>query len=522
MLLDNPPPVIGFDFETISLEERVPIGLSIATSPTDAFYFPLYPERSSYLPWHILQNPKIKKVAHNIIFDLEIAGIEGVDLGPMDDSNIACTNVMAHLLNKPDTKLTNLAWEVGAEVSPASEYLTGKKTMLDLPEEEVADKCCRDSEIALALYLDWKDKIDPDYFSVEMQIIPILLRMSNRGVAIDEEVRKRLEIRFSKDVEYYRGLCEAEGFNPGSAQQVAYILAKRGNWLPINKSKRSLSTEESVLEKLDDPLAGLVLSYRDVSYFLSHYIIPLAGKDRAYTHFHLDAITGRVSSTKRNMQNIPQGEPRNMYLPDTGVFTDIDYSQVELRILAYLSQDPVMLDIFADPDGDIHQATADFLHIPRRGHVSSKNVNFAMIYGATEMTLSETAKIRDIGICRQLMNMWFTKFRRAGDFIRDTQQLGLKTGYIETIFGRKIKLPSVLEENEDGIKRRAINYPIQGSAAEILKRAMLKCKNLDMVLQVHDELLFDGNVVKELNSLGLENIAPLHTPTSVKVLKCWE
>jgi DNA polymerase-1 len=362
--------------------------------------------------------------------------------------------------------------------------------------------------------------MDMEYLNIEMELIPILLEMSYRGLLIDQEARRELELRLEKEVKYYQDLCEGEGFNPGSPQQVAYILAKRGAYsvlprIPFTKGYRSISTEEKVLNKMDDPMAAIVLNYRTKSKLLNTYIKPWGMDERAYCRYHLDAITGRPSSTNRNMQNIPAGEPRGVFIPDDGVWTDIDFSQVELRTLAYLAGDREMQYIF-ESGGDIHQYTADFLGIERK---LAKNTNFAIIYGATDETLAETAGIRNIARARELKERWFRLYVEAGDWAQERQLKALEYPYARTVFGRNIRLPTLEEEDSGGIMRKAVNYPIQGSASEVLKRALIMCKELPMALTVHDEILFDGKV--ELPN-GLEHIAPFYTPISVKYLQRWE
>lgn len=525
-LVNSNPKLIAVDTETISLKERIAIGVGIAFTPQDSLYFPLFPDPSPVVPWHLLQDPSITKVFHNALFDL--ACMREYEI---DTINIKDTSVMAHLLCLPDARLATLAQLVDMEVHTVQEFLGHGQIMLDLDKPTVARKCCQDCLATLALYHHFLPDIDVSYFNMEMELIPILITMSEQGLLIDQEARGKLERKLEPEVDYYIGLCDGEGFNPGSPQQVAYILAKRGAYsvfakIPFTRKHKSIRTDKEILSKMDDPMAAIVLNYRDKSYLLSHYIRPWAKEDRAYTKFHLNAITGRISSTDRNLQNIPKGESRGIFLPDNGVWTDIDFSQLELRTLAYLSGDKEMQYIFSlprfNPDGspnkeaDIHQHTADFLGIERR---PAKSVDFAMVYGATDDTIAETAGIRSIGRVRELKERWFQLYREAGGWIQSVQLDALNYPFAKTLFGRRIRLPTIEEEDSGSIMRKAIDYPNQGSAAEILKRALIISKGLPMSLQVHDEILFDGKV--ELPD-GLEHIAPFHTPISIKYLQRWE
>jgi len=531
-LVDSPPHIIGCDVETISLKERIAIGISIAPTPKICFYFPLFPKESPITPWNLLKDPKVKKVFHNAIFDLSVLDEFDIDL-----ENIADTNVMSRLLCHKFNGLSDLGWIHKMEVHEVKELLNEYKTkiMLDLPPEVTAKKCMQDSMATLRLFWEFLPKTNLEYYNVEIQTIPIMIRMAAKGILIDHRVRQQLEVELEGDVDTYREACEeSEAFNPGSPQQVSWILAKRGaydvfNKLPYTRNKyggRSgkLSTAKDILNKMDDPLALLVLNYRRVKYVLSHYVIPWAEEERAFTRYHLDAITGRPSSTDPNMQNIPgiksptRLNARAMMLPDSGAWTDMDFSQLELRILAYISQDREMLHIY-DTDGDIHQVTAEFLGIARS---ISKNVNFGMVYGGSDETLSEIAGIRSKVRAAQLRDMWFSLFPQARDYIQ-TMNEEVKRGRtrVSTIFGREMRLPSEDEDNLLGRQRKAIDYPCQGSAADILKRALIYCKDMDIRLQVHDELLFNGMILPNEFS-GLEHIAPFRTPIEIKYLERWE
>jgi len=510
--------------ETISLKERIAIGVGISIKPMTSFYFVLFPEPSPATPWHLLKDPSITKVFHNCLFDLSALREYEVDT-----TNVKDTNVMARLLCHKFNKLIDLTLIHQMEVHEASDLIPKGGTTLDVDQAVMAKKCMQDSGATLKLYYGLWEDTDHNYLDIEMQTIPIMIEMSNRGLLIDQERRQQVEDELAEQAEYYKTICEEVGFNPGSPQQVAYTLASRKAYscftkLPFTRGygKRSLSTAEEVLEKMDDPLASVVLQYRKHSKLLSTYIKPWAKEERATTHFHLDAITGRPSSTDRNMQNIPGKKSnitncRNIILPDFGIFTDMDWSQLELRILAYISQDKEMLHIF-ETGGDIHQTTAEFLNIDRK---IAKNVNFALIYGATDETLMETAHIRSLDRAKQLKHNMFQLYTGVGDWIDTVQHNATNTYRARTLFGRNLRLPTLDEERLDGIQRKAVNYPIQGSAAEILKRGLIMVKDLPLCLQIHYEILVDG-FVPDYRFKSLEDIAPFHTPVEIKYLERWE
>lgn len=524
-LLDNPPRLLAVDIETRSLKDRSVVGIGFGLSPTEAIYVPVHsPAFTSAVL--VLCDPGITKVYHNAMFDIPILfGIYNI----IDTENVLDTMLMCNMEGLPQ-QLGEIALAFGMEIKKIKDILPARTTMDELPDDVVADKCCDDVMATMLVYEKLWPHVNHAYFRREMALIPVLMAMSLRGIRIDQERRQLLEDKLSLEVDFYRSLAEAEGFNPASTQQVAYILMQRGNHIPVQRNRKgySASTDEEVLKKLDDPMAALVLNYRKTSKLLSTYVLPYKGQERGYTRFHLNAATGRISSTERNMQNIPPGPGsmdnpgvRTMFLPDSGCFTDLDFSQQELRALAYISQDPVMLDIF-ERGLDIHQQVADFMGIPRR---VCKNVNFAAIYGASDETIMETAGITSIGKAHEVGIMWRTMFKEAARWIIQVQEQGICDGYVMTLQGRKLWLPGEFVEGESDRRRKAVNYPIQGSAAEITKDALLAVARAghELVLQVHDELVIDGNIAeKELRGLGLEELAPFKCPISVAYYSRWQ
>jgi len=528
--IDSNPKVVGVDVETISLKERIAIGVGIAVEPYKVFYFPLFPTESPTVPWKLLKDPTVLNIYHNGIFDLECLFEYGVATNIMD------TNVMSRLLCNKLNGLAELSWAHRMEVHEIKEILAeyNAKIMLDVPQEVVARKCMQDAGATLKLYHVFMPQTNLPYFLEEMKTIPIMDQMSRRGLLLDHTVRMALEQELEEDVATYLTLCEeAEAFNPASPQQVSWTLADRGAYsvfsrLPFTRNKYgrstgNLSSAKEVLERMDDPLAQLILRFREKSKLLSTYIKPWADEERAYTHYHLDAITGRPSSTDRNMQNLPGVKThasincRGMIIPDSGTWTDFDFSQLELRILAYLSQDREMLHLY-ETGGDIHQIVADYLGIIRK---TAKNVSFAMIYGGTDQTIMETAGIRSIQKAGQMKEMWFNLFPQAGDWILSEQRRSHSVSRVKTIYGREMRLPTEDEESLEAKERKAVNYQIQGSAADILKRALVYCKDMDLALQVHDELLIDGIALpNELEPI--EHMAPFHTPMEIKYLERWQ
>lgn len=545
----NRPSAVALDVETISLDERHPLGIGIAFSPQESFYFDLYPEppmKGLEALKRFVADVRITKIAHNWVFDMGVFPLVPVVGDSLDRANIFDTNVAARLLGYRETSLPILASEYHCETIGMDEILksNGCQDNLQLIKKDkmlLADHCAKDVKATYTLYLEWKDKIYQrygEYFKTEMAVIPILQDMSMHGIAIDQQARQDLEDRYSSEVEFYRRHLQTYGINnPGSPMQVGYTLAKRGNFLKFTSpAKKQLRTREKDLEFLDDPLAAAVIAYRHKSKFLNTYLMPLKGEDRFYTEYYLDTDVGRLNSRNRNIQNIPgadkeTGDPgaRSMLMPDNGVFTTGDYSRCHLYFLAEMSQDRDMLSVLRNPDpkkADIHQHTADLMGIPRK---MAKTINFAIIYGATAQTLMEQMKTRDRRRCEDLLEGWFRAYKGAADWLLYAQQVGLKDGWaLPTLFGRRIRLPD--NEREDQIKGKASNYPILGSDGEVIKRAMILCRNrgigpkdpAPLTMTVHDSLTWDGDVLKKVPVEELEHIPGFRVPFEVKQTFRWE
>jgi len=543
---EHRPSTVTIDTETIDINERHPLGIGIGFSPDEAFYFELFGETPVAELEQLKQfitDVRIRKAAHNWMFDMGVFPLIPVIGKYLDRANIFDTNIAARLLGYQETKLSIIADEFNKRTIPMADIWKqyGCKNNLQLIEKNpkaLAEHCALDCMATYTLYLEFKDRIQKqfgEYFKVEMAVMPILLDISMHGIALDEKARQDLEDRYQMEVDAYRAKVQSYGVdNPGSAQQVGYILAKRGNFLKFTKSKRQLRTKTTDLEFLDDDMARAVIQYRKKSKFLSTYLVPLRGEDRFYTEYYLDTVVGRLLSRNRNIQNIPgedneTGDPgaRFMLMPDFGCFTSGDYAREHLYILGNASQDKNMLEVLYSRDkkkSDIHQHTANLMNVPRK---LAKVCNFAVIYGATAQTLMEQLKTKDKRKCEALLEGWFRAYPGAADWIKYAQRVGYRDGWsLPTLFGRRIKLP---EESRDGMERKAVNYPILGSDGEVIKRTIILCNNRRlgpprMVVTVHDSITWDGDVLKELQPLIplIENVPGFRVPFEVKQTFRWE
>ena len=541
--IENPPSIIALDVETISLKERAPIGFGVAVSADEGWYFPTYPEpcKEIELVLPLLRNPNVKKLYHNAPFDVRAFPL----IADIDSTNIADTNVMARLMGNQITKLSSLYWIHNRHTTPVAEiikayqYTGSTGTTLDVPEVEMAKHCMQDVMCTYSLY----EKLMPQiissglehYLDVEMQALPIIIDMSLRGLKVDQIARQKFEDELKSEVDFYLDYCKNQmpshlRFNPGSPQQVAFVLTERGNFLPFTKynknkksDKKSLCTDKDTLKALRDPVASVVLNFRKSKKLLSTYVLPMKDEDRAYTEYNLDAVVGRISSSNINLQNIPP-LMRVMYLPDNGVFTTGDYSQEHLRILCYLSGDKQMEDVYYHGafGGDLHEKTAHDIGVSRQ---TAKTINYAIPYGATAGTIDQKAEMHDIRKAQEFLDGWFRSFPHAAEWLRSAQEYGLGHGWsLPTLFGRSIKLPD--EGNYRSAKeaqaRKAVNYPILGSDGEVMKRGIIAANEARLTLSatVHDSLTLDG--MEDFPMDKMENITPFRLPFAVKRTLTWE
>jgi DNA polymerase I-like protein with 3'-5' exonuclease and polymerase domains len=547
--MDNPPNSVVLDIETIDLKERLPVGIGISPTPYECFYCELYPEQNTKFLEAIkpmLSRAQTVKVGSNLLFDLSVIPLIPIIGNTIDRYNIFDINIAARLKGFKFTALDFIApIELGKTHASMQEVWKkyGVKNNLELIAKAghrvLADKCAEDCMLEHELYFKWHEDIRQkfgQYFLIEMAVIPLLVDMSMKGIALDTEAVDGLIISYSKDVAQLYQKVQAYGIdNPNSPSQVGFILGKRGNFLKFTKSKKQYSTNNSELEFCTDSLAQTVLEYRHKNTFLTRYLLPIQHKDRFYTEYYMDTDVGRLNSRNINIQNIPAandklGDPgaRFIMMPDSGLWISGDYAQEHLYIIANRSKDPDMMKVYYDPsyegNRDIHQFVASELNIPRK---IAKTINYALAYGATPKTLSEQAKIKDLRQCSALLDKWFSRFRTAGNWIKAIQAEGMRTGWaVDTLFGRRIKLP---EENEDGMKRKAVNYPVLGSDGEVMKRALLLSARRGLrppvlAITVHDSISWDTKDEAKVMAIKeeIENIPGFRVPFEVKSTFRWE
>ena len=530
--------VISLDTETTSTNaiEAQLVGLSFAIEEKKAYYVPV-PEQADEAQnivnrfKAIYENPKTLKVGQNIKYDLEVLRNYGIDLqGPLFDT------MVAHYLLQPELRhnmdfmaevyLNYETVHIDALIGPKGK---AQKNMRELPPSEVYNYACEDADITLQLKNVLQPKlveagVERLFNEVEMPLISVLAEMECNGVRIDTAALKETSQVFTErmlqlEQEIYQAAGKA--FNVASPKQVGDILF--GEMKIIDKPKKTKTgqyvTSEEVLQTLRSkhPIVAHILDYRALKKLLGTYVDALPKLINPRTgHIHTSfnqavTATGRLSSSDPNLQNIPvRGEDgkeiRKCFIPEEGCeFFSADYSQIELRVMAHLSQDANMLDAFRE-GYDIHAATAakiynkPVLEVTRDERTKAKRANFGIIYGITVFGLADRLNI-ERAEAKQLIDGYFKMFPQVQQYMEQAKETARANGYVETFFHRRRYLPDINSGNATVraiAERNAINAPIQGSAADIIKVAMVRIfqrfqrENIrsKMILQVHDELNF--------------------------------
>lgn len=512
------------------------VGMSFAYAENQAFYVPVPTEREEaqkivnlFKP--VFENPKTLKVGQNIKYDMLVLSNYGVEIGgPMFDTMIA------HYILQPELRhgMDYLAEIYLKYETIKIEELIGakgknQKNMRDLPPSDVYKYACEDADVTLKLKHVLEKELEtsnakPLFEEIEMPLVPVLAYMERNGVRIDtdalKETSKHFTARMNQIEAEVHQLAGVE-FNIASPKQVGEVLFDRLKI--VDKAKKTKTgqyvTSEEVLESLrgKHEIVGKILEHRGLKKLLGTYIDALPQlinphTGRIHTSFNQTVTaTGRLSSSNPNLQNIPirnedGKEIRKAFIPDDGCeFFSADYSQIELRIMAHLSGDPHMIEAFQKGQ-DIHAATAakiykiDLSQVTREQRSKAKTANFGIIYGISVFGLAERLNV-DRKEAKELIDGYFQNYPHVKEYMDESIRSAREKGYIETIFKRRRYLPDINSHNavvRGYAERNAINAPIQGSAADIIKVAMIRIyrrfkeESLQskMILQVHDELNF--------------------------------
>ena len=530
--------IFSLDTETTSIEalDAKLVGLSFSTEDFRAWYVPVSRETEKakkileiFRP--VYENPKILKVGQNLKYDLTVLANYGIHLsGPLFDT------MLAHYLIQPELRhnmdylaeiyLNYKTIHIEELIGPKGR---GQKNMGDLEPKDIYKYACEDADVTLRLMKPLaeelrKNNLEEVFQNIEMPLMPVLARMERNGVVLDTDTLKEVENDFTLRLQTLeKGIYELAGheFTINSPRQVGEVLfgeLKLSEKVKKTKSGQ-YSTSEEVLRDLHSkhPIVQKILDYRGLKKLLSTYVEALPKLINPATgHIHTSfnqavTATGRLSSSNPNLQNIPvRGEDgreiRKAFIPEAGeIFFSADYSQIELRIMAHLSGDEHMIEAF-NAGHDVHAATAarifhkDIKDISKDERRKAKTANFGIIYGISAFGLAERMDVSRTE-AKELIDSYFEMYPKIKDYISKAVDTAREKGYIETEFGRRRYLPDINSRNavvRGYAERNAVNAPIQGTAADIIKIAMIRVQQrLDaegckarMMLQVHDELNF--------------------------------
>jgi DNA polymerase-1 len=563
----------ALDTETTSLNpiDAELVGISFSHREKEAFYLPLaHTDKKSNLGRTVaeeslkplLEDEKIRKVGHNLKYDLEVLRRYGIELKGMYFD----TMVASYLLNPSSRQhgLDNLALEhLDHRMIPITDLIgSGKKqkSFDGVPVKDACDYSCEDVDFTLRLKETFSPRLsqfalEKLFYQVELPLIEVLAEMEMAGVSVDTaylgELSKRMEKQLNDLTSQIYDLAGRK-FNINSPQQLSQVLFEDLKLPSVRKTAKrtGYSTDIGVLETLakEHPLPAVLLEYRQLSKLKSTYIdsLPKLVNERTkriHTSFNQTVTaTGRLSSSEPNLQNIPirtdvGRQIRRGFVPRNKdyLILSADYSQVELRILAHFSQDQTLMTSFKKGE-DIHNRTASEVFGVRIDRVTSeqravaKTTNFAIIYGVSAFGLSRQTNMtpQEAGM---FIDVYFKRYPRVKEYIDQTIELAREQGFVTTLLGRRRYIPEIDSTNRqkrEFAERTAINTPIQGSAADLIKVVMidihaeLRKRKSEMILQVHDELVFEVHKdeldeVREMVRDKMENTVDLEVPVKVDI-----
>ena len=556
---------LSLDTETTSTSpiDAELVGLSFAVKEFEAFYVPIPAKREEALRIvnifkEVYEDPQILKIGQNLKYDLEVLANYGIELkGKMWDTMIAHYLIQPELHHNMDYMaeiyLNYQTIHIDELIGPKGK---NQKSMRSLPPSQVYEYAAEDADITLRL----KNKLEPElkkfecenlFYNIEMPLMPVLAEMEMNGVCLDTESLKETSKVLTDRMNEIEGrIYELAGgqFNIASPKQVGEILFDKLKI--VEKAKKTKTgqyvTSEEVLQQLKNKheIVADILEHRGLKKLIGTYIDALPKLINPRTgHIHTSfnqtiTATGRLSSSDPNLQNIPiRGEDgkeiRKAFIPEPGcLFFSADYSQIELRVMAHLSKDEAMVEVFREGK-DLHAATAANIYkkpieeVTRDERTKSKRANFGIIYGITVFGLAERLDIpRDEA--KMLIDGYFQTFPQVHDYMEMSKEIARKQGYVTTLFGRRRYLPDINSHNatvRGFAERNAINAPIQGTAADIIKVAMIRIHQRfkaegirsKMILQVHDELNFsvypeEKEQVERIVLEEMQNAFPLAVP----------
>lgn len=580
-LIEENEKIIAFDCETTSLDtlNTQLVGFSLSSQAGKGIYVPLYTsnlfENLDFIPQdkaleqiaRLFNNPQVTVILHNGKFDYKVLRSSGIKI---NNNKVSCklvdTMIAEWLLNSDKTGKNSYSLEYLAETKLGlkgieyEDFVPKGQTFADLPVEKAYPYAAEDADFTFQLW----QKLEPQlknqnlyelFTSTEMRLMPLLAEMEIQGIHLDSQTlydyNKELTIGI-EDIQNKIYSTVGHAFNIASPKQLQEVLFTERGLKPTKKTKTGYSTDTSVLEELAlyDPVPKMILEYRELAKLQSTYVETLPSMCDKNERIHTDFIqtgtaTGRLSCREPNLQNIPVRNEagrkiRSAFTATPGtILISADYSQIELVVLAHLSQDKNMCNAFISGT-DVHKATAALIfgvpqeEVTPQMRRTAKTINFGVIYGMSAFRLAN-----DLGISRtqaaEFIENYFKTYSSVNDFINSTIQKTEETGFVQTIFGRKRHIANINSKNKlekSGAERMAVNTPVQGSAADIVKKAMLDVsKALEeentqakLILQVHDELLVEcpdnpQTIEKTISIIKekMENAVKLNVPLKVSI-----
>ena len=578
--------IVAVDTETNSLDaiSAELVGVSLSIGPNDACYIPLghggsdmFAEKPEQVDRDaaiaalkpLLENDAVLKIGQNIKYDLNVLARHGISVAPIDDTMVISFALDAgrgtdgigggHGMDELAERHLGHTCMSFKEVCG-----TGKKQIPfgEVPVEVATKYAAEDAEVTWRLWKHLKPRLALEggtkiYERVDRPLVPVVARMEREGIKVDRAALSRLSEEFANRTAAIEAeIHEIAGgeFTIGSPKQLGEVLFDKLGYKGGKKGKSGqYSTDQSVLEKLANegaPIANKVLEYRQLTKLKSTYTDALqeainARTGRVHTSYSLvGAQTGRLSSTDPNLQNIPirteiGREIRKAFVPDAGnVLLAADYSQIELRLAAHMADVPQLREAF-EADEDIHARTAQemFGTVDRDTRARAKTVNFAILYGISRWGLAGRLGV-EADEAQEIIDTYFQRFPGIQNYIHETLESVRERGYSETLFGRKTWFPRINSKNQaerQGSERAAINAPIQGTSADIIKRAMARMlpaleeaglPHVRMLLQVHDELVFElpegdvekaSPVIEKVMAEAAEPAVTLTVPLGVEI-----
>jgi DNA polymerase-1 len=569
---------IAFDTETSGLDPMLSdlVGISLAADPAKGYYIPVGHEKGTQLKLDeikkallpILTDPKMEKVAHNAKFDLVVLQQSGFDV-----TLITFDTMIAEWLVNPTSRSLGLKAQaserLGVQMTQIEELIGKGKNQISMaavPIEQAAPYAAADAVMTLRLVKSMSEDLrthgaEKLYRDLENPLIPILARMEEAGILLDDALFETFSRELKSDVDRLTKQAyqlAGEEFNLNSTQQLSDVLFQKLALEPPDRSKKTssgkYSTSADVLESMRGmhPLVDTILEYRELSKLQSTYVDALPSQvnpktGRVHTTFNqTGTVTGRIASQNPNLQNIPirtelGRRVRQGFIAAPGhKLLAVDYSQIELRIVAHMAQDEAMMKAFHEGQ-DIHAATAAAIEdvplsaVTKQQRRHAKAINFGLIYGMSPFGLTRTTDLT-LAEAENFVREYFREFPGVKKWLDNTRLEASRQGYVETLLGRRRYFPALAAGTNYTIRQReereAINAPVQGTAADIIKLAMIRLPEAlkkaglktRMILQVHDELIFEvpedeldkaTKVVKEVMESALELSVPLVTEARI-------